>query len=520
MTSQRIVALTSITLTTLPTLSSHEGVGETPGGGFAGVPQVHQPGLALTGSGPTPASLELVGPRLRITGIVEATTEGWKGTLPLHASRWGSPALPPPSGTYRLLLGGRGVRRDERTTLPEAQLVPDQFRLTIGLRKGSHTTITFSPPLTDEEVGASNQSRLEAHYRSTKVEPRAAVFFESFYGQNASCNPLALDRAIAQLRPDVTRYWAVADSSVDIPDGAIRVVEGSALWWEARAHARLIVVNDWLRNKFRKRKHQTVLQTWHGTMLKKLALSRSRVGLRPALATLRERSRWDILLAQNDYAARIFRRAYAYFGAIWEEGYPRDDALLTADPAAIRARLGIPAGVRVLLYAPTWRDDRPDHVDHLDVSHFAEALGVGFVTLIRGHSRTLQPGTDLQAGGVIDVTSYPDITDLFVTADALITDYSSVMFDFSVTGKPIFFFTPDLDRYQQVLRGFYFDLLPVAPGPVVQSADELVEMVRTTDAVLPEFAEKYAAWQKRFNPHDDGGAAQRVVTRLIREGRI
>lgn len=255
-------------------------------------------------------------------------------------------------------------------------------------------------------------------------------------------------------------------------------------------------------------------------MLKKLALSRSRLGLRPALATLRERSRWDILLAQNGYAARIFRRAYAYFGAIWEEGYPRDDALLTGDSSEIRARLGISDDVRVLLYAPTWRDDRPDQVDHLDVSRFAELLGPGYVTLIRGHSRTIQPGVDVRASGVLDVTSYPDVSDLFLTADALITDYSSVMFDFSVTGKPIYFFTPDLDRYREVLRGFYFDLLPVAPGPLVQKASELVELLHTSDAVQEEFAEKYAAWQKRFNPHDDGRAAERIITRLSREGKI
>lgn len=477
------------------------------------------PALTLTGTGPAPQTLELVGSRLRITGTVEASGDGWNGTLPLLASRWGGPQLPPPSGSYRIMIDGAEAHVDELGTLPESQLVPDLFRIAFAASDGT-TNVIISPPLADDEVGASNQARLEAQYRSANAVPLDAVFFESFYGQNASGNPLALDHAITKLRPDLTRYWAVADASVAVPEGAIRVIEGSAAWWDARAQARLIVVNDWLRNRFRQRKHQTVLQTWHGTMLKKLALSRARLGLRPAVATLRERSRWDILLAQNDYAARNFRRAYAYFGPIWEEGYPRDDALLTADPSTIRARLGIPDGVRVLLYAPTWRDDRPDHVDHLDVSRFAKQLGPDYVVLIRGHSRTLQPGIDVRAGGVIDVTSYPEISDLFVAADALITDYSSAMFDYSVTGKPIFFFTPDLDRYQQVLRGFYFDLLPVAPGPLVQDADELVELVRGTDAVQPEFAEKYASWQKKFNPHDDGGAAERVVNRLIRESKI
>ncbi len=499
----------------------------------ASIALVAGPALELHGAGDAPETLELVGARLRMRATVSPATiapaavtiaavtpssTGWRATIPLLASRWGGPALAPPSGNYRLVVDGAPVSAIA-DTVPAAQLVPGLFRFAVRAEQGD-LVFAFTPPLADDEHGSANQARLEAEYRAARPEPLEAVFFESFYGRNASCNPLALDRSLAATRPDLARYWGVADASVEVPDGAIRLVEGSAEWWRVRAGARLIVINDWLRNRYRSRAHQKVLQTWHGTMLKKLALSRRRPGLRTALATIRERSRWDILLAQNGYAKRIFRRAYAFLGPIWEEGYPRDDVLVTGDAAAIRARLGVPDGARVLLYAPTWRDDRPDHVDHLDVSHFTEQLGPGWVTLIRGHSRTLQPGEDVRAGGVIDVTSYPDVSDLFLAADVLVTDYSSVMFDFSVTGKPIFFFTPDLDRYRQVLRGFYFDLLPVAPGPVVQEASELLDLVQNPDAVAAEYAAKYAAWRERFNPRDDGHAAERVVARLIREGVI
>jgi CDP-glycerol glycerophosphotransferase (TagB/SpsB family) len=169
-----------------------------------------------------------------------------------------------------------------------------------------------------------------------------------------------------------------------------------------------------------------------------------------------------------------------------------------------------------VLYAPTWRDDRPGNVDHLDVARFSAELGTGFVTLIRGHSRSLQPGSEVSAAGVLDVTSYPDISDLFLVADALITDYSSVMFDFSVTGKPIYFFTPDLEHYRDDLRGFYFDLLAEAPGPVLADPGELVRAIRRPDT--GEFADRYAAWRARFNPKDDGHAGERVVRRMLAEG--
>jgi CDP-glycerol glycerophosphotransferase len=126
----------------------------------------------------------------------------------------------------------------------------------------------------------------------------------------------------------------------------------------------------------------------------------------------------------------------------------------------------------------------------------------------------------VHAPNVLDVTGYPDVSELFLVADALITDYSSVMFDFTVTGKPVFFFTPDLEHYARKLRGFYFDLVSVAPGPVVSTAEELVALVRDRDAVQRRFADRYRAWRERFNPRDDGRAADRVVQRLLAEGII
>jgi CDP-glycerol glycerophosphotransferase len=117
---------------------------------------------------------------------------------------------------------------------------------------------------------------------------------------------------------------------------------------------------------------------------------------------------------------------------------------------------------------------------------------------------------------VLDVTSYPDISDLFLIADALVTDYSSVMFDFSVTGKPLYFFTPDLEHYRDELRGFYFDLLADAPGPVLSDPAELVRAILEPHQAA--WADRYAAWQARFNPRDDGNAGDRVVRRMLEEG--
>lgn len=475
-----------------------------------------RPAVVLSGSfdGSLPL-LALTAARQVLPGTVETDGTRFTATIPLLASHWGGEALPPRSGRYAL----SGATLASEVELPAPQLLVGVTRLTF--RGGSsELSVGIEAPLTDRERGPQQQAALEADYRATDYQSMNAVFFESFFGHNASCNPLAIDRAIALQRPDIARYWSVADASVAVPEGAIALIDGSAEWWRIRGSARMIVVNDWLRKRYRKRRGQTVLQTWHGTMLKRLALSRRGQSARAAVATVLESRRWNILLAQNPHSHRVLRRAYGYLGQIWEEGYPRDDVLLTGDAAAVRARLGLADDVTVLLYAPTWRDDRPDHVDHLDVAAFARELGPSYITLIRGHSRTLLPGEDVHAPGVIDVTGYPDVSELFLVADALITDYSSVMFDFTVTGKPVFFFTPDLEHYRSTLRGFYFDLIPVAPGPVVSSLAELIELVRKGYSIAPEFAAKYAAWQARFNPRDDGRAADRVVVRLLAEGYL
>jgi CDP-glycerol glycerophosphotransferase len=112
------------------------------------------------------------------------------------------------------------------------------------------------------------------------------------------------------------------------------------------------------------------------------------------------------------------------------------------------------------------------------------------------------------------------VSELFLVADVLITDYSSVMFDYTVTGKPVFFYVPDLDDYRAKLRGFYFNLIGSAPGPVVRTSAELVSLIRDRDQIARDYADKYRVWQQRFNPRDDGAASERVVKRLLAQRAI
>ena len=464
--------------------------------------------LIIAGTGQRPVEAALVGPRARVDARLTGGGKTWTATFPLQAARWGGATLPLPTGDYAL--------RVADTDLSELRIPATVLR---GVRVAVDADVVrIAAPIDPVYETAEGRSTLEERYVAQAGGTENAVFFESFYGRTAGCNPRAIDRELAARAPGVRRYWSVVDLSVEVPEGAVAVVEGSPQWWHARGAARLLVVNDWLRRRFARKDGQRVLQTWHGTPLKRLALHRPGFDLRRMAAVIKESRRWDVLLAQNTYSERILRKAYAFLGKpIWVEGYPRNDALVTEDPTAIRTALGIRADERVLLYAPTWRDDRAEMVDFIDPELLARQANA--VVLVRGHSRTLEQGRDRAGARVIDVTGYPETARLLSAADALITDYSSVMFDFSVTGKPMYFLVPDLDHYRGQLRGFYFDLAARAPGPLVRTQDELAAALDDPDHETT-FAARYAAWRSQFNTRDDGHAAQRVVDRILDLGFI
>jgi len=451
----------------------------------------------------------------------------WEGWAPLLASVWGRQPLPPRVGGYvlRARTGGgvvlpvSNVPAITRRT-PELHHL-EGFRLRLQSGGGRSVRFNVSPPRRDDEVGSFQQRRLERLYKRTAWSPRNAIYLESFYGRAATCNPYAIDREIAARYPQLTRFWGVVDASVPVPEGAITVVRGTREWWHARATSRYVVANDWLRRTFSPQPFQVVLQTWHGSMLKRIGLDRSGQP-RSKIETIRlEQAKWDVLLSQNHHSSVILESAYDWHRTLFEEGYPRNDPLTPGSPyagdgAAIRERLGIRPGQTAVLYAPTWRENQTSMVTFLDLERLSADLGEDYVVLLRGHSRTVRFGASLDdLPGVIDVTTYPEVTDLFLAADAMITDYSSVMFDYSVTRRPMIFYVPDMDDYRDSLRGVYFDLSEVAPGPVLSTQEEVTTAVLELDRAGERYAPLYAAWVERFNHHDDGHSAERVVRRLL-----
>ncbi len=393
--------------------------------------------------------------------------------------------------------------------------------------------ITAEPRLRRAEQGNFGQRALRRGYypmmRRTPV--RDAVLFVSWKGKQCGSNPLGIAAELRRRGDDREHLWAVTDWSVPVPPGGTAVLRGTQEYYEALARTRYLISNDDMQAPFRKRDGQVYLQTWHGTPLKKIGFDIADPQFISGIAYFdqlaRDVAQWDLLLSPNPFSTPIMRGAFRYAGEICEYGYPANDLLsrpeAPAVAARVRERLGLPEGKKVVLYAPTWRDNqiyangRRYRFDmRLDLDHAWRALGADHVLLVRGHHHMADDvPAGLRPGFAVNVSAYPDITELYLVADVLVTDYSSAMFDFAVTGRPILLFTYDLAEYRDSLRGFYFDLEAEAPGPLLATSAEVVEALRDIDSVAAASRAAYQRFAGRFCCLDDGKAGARVCDRLF-----
>ena len=347
---------------------------------------------------------------------------------------------------------------------------------------------------------------------------REAVLFESFQGKVIGDNPLDIFNEVKARYPHLELIWATGKGTT-APEGARGVRFGSREWLQALATSKYLVNNTNFPWYFRKVAGQVYLQTWHGTPLKRLGREIPNNQLTKSyLDTMdREASYWDFLISPSPFCTEVFPGAFGYRGKIIETGYPRNDRLSKitgSQRQEIRERIGVSdPSTYVVLYAPTWRDYNRSATGNWQSVNFMDEnieLPEGFQMIYRGHTNTHAVHNEGVAGRAIDVTMYPDVTELYIAADVLITDYSSVMFDYTVTGKPIMFLAPDLERYRAE-RGFYFDFEQLAPGPILNTDKEVLQALGRIDQISKQYEPRYRAWQQKFNSLEDGNATKRVV---------
>jgi CDP-glycerol glycerophosphotransferase len=357
------------------------------------------------------------------------------------------------------------------------------------------------------------------------VNPHLAVF-SAYWNRGVACNPAAIAAKLAELAPQIHPVWVVTEENAALlPPGTDHVVPGSRRYWEVLATAKYLVSNVNFPNAVVKRPDAIHLQTHHGTPLKRMGLDQMAY---PAAAqgldfqALLERiDKWDYSVSANSHTTRMWERAYPSHYVSLDHGYPRNDVYYTAgaeDIRRVRDRLGIAPGRRAVLYAPTHRDYEAGWTPRLDLAALADRLGEDTVLLVRGHyfyGGAASPLTNLRrTGRIVDVSSYDPVEELCLAADALVTDYSSIMFDYANLDRPIVIYADDWETYRTT-RGVYFDLMAEAPGPVARTQEELTEIL-TTEAWRDEGAAKTrAVFRRRFCEYDDGRAAERVVRRVF-----
>jgi len=394
----------------------------------------------------------------------------------------------------------RAYRAFERSL--ELRDAPARARRTAGKVKRA-----LKPP------GRNDRQRFYRARRRQPIDPDLAVF-AAYWFRGFSCNPRAIYERARELVPHVRGVWVVnTDGASTVPDGVDYVMAGSREYFDLVARAKWFVNNVNFPNNLVKRDGQVHVMTHHGTPLKKMGLD---LQVERAAALLRRCSRWDFSVSQNAFTTPIWERVYPTRYESLETGYPRNDRLANAgedDYARVREALGIEPGRKAVLYTPTHREYQEEYVPTLDLAALAEGLGEEWLVLARAHyfyGDVDQMRALHDAGRLMDVSGHPSIEDLQIAADVLVTDYSSIMFDYAVLDRPIVIHAPDWDEYRS-RRGTYFDLMEERPGPVAVSEAELVDVLRSGEFAPAE----RTRFRARFSYLDDGHAAERVVRRVF-----
>lgn len=344
----------------------------------------------------------------------------------------------------------------------------------------------------------------------------------AYWGRGYACNPAAIHAKARELAPHIRSVFLVEPDAVDaVPKDVEHAVIGSRRSWEVLARAKYLVNNANFADAVVKRPGSVHVQTQHGTPLKKMGVDQSTYPV-VAAATgsftklLSRVDRWDYNLSSNRHSTQMWERAFPGGYEALEYGYPRNDVYCTAtaeDVARVRKRLGVPEGRTALLYAPTHRDHSTGFESRLDLEAFCEAVGEQFVVLLRAHY-FYDEGSGRGSGRIIDVTGHRSSEDVCLAADALITDYSSIMFDYANLDRPVVVYADDWEVYRET-RGVYFDVMKEPPGRIARTPGELAALFTDGSYADPEATALRARFRERFCQFDDGRAAERVVRRVL-----
>jgi CDP-glycerol glycerophosphotransferase len=350
-------------------------------------------------------------------------------------------------------------------------------------------------------------------------------------GRRYDDNQKFIMEELHKLIPDMDIVW-VKDPryEYELPEWIRPVKWRSWRWLYEYATAKIWIENNMTPPYFLKRHHQLIIETWHGGLgIKKvdgdvIGEYAAEINKKRLLRNVSEMA--DVFVSNSDHLSIIYRRAFKFQGPIWKCGYPKNDILVRNEPEdgeRTRKELGVPKTHKVLFYAPTWRlrFTKEQHVDmkvyDLDMLRLKQALAERFggewTMLIRFHPklRHYAKGCLEAQPEVMDVTDYPDMQQLLMATDVMVSDYSSCVFDAALRRIPCFTYATDFEAYKYEERGVYYEMEEL-PFPYAKNNDEMEQNVKAFD--MEEYLKKWDAFAVRMGLNETGHAAKDIALKM------
>ena len=361
-------------------------------------------------------------------------------------------------------------------------------------------------------------------FNRMELSPRKIVFI-NFMGRGYGCNPKYIAEEILRRSLPWDLVWLVKNPAESMPKKIRKVTYGSVDSVYELATAKIIISNTKNLLPFpHKKDGQYFIMTWHGGPAFKAVekdveaqLSKSYLNETKANSKLT-----DLMLVNSQEQFEEFRRAFWYTGEILNVGLPRNDIFFNHDDelvARVRKNLNVPPENKIAMFAPTFRDDRNvTDVYEFDAEKLLDALrhkfGGEWTLLVRFHPNMAETALAKKSfaadGKILNATSYPDMQELIVVSDVLVSDYSSVIYDFMISRKPVFIFAKDFDTYPQErnFKQLYFDL----PYKICRTEDELFDSIKNFDSAKVEPAIK--KFLDNVKSTDNGHASEAIVNKI------
>lgn len=362
------------------------------------------------------------------------------------------------------------------------------------------------------------------------------ILFLSFHGKGYSDSPKAIYEYMMESGEykDYSFVWAIKNArkkNIGIP-GAKIIEYGSISFYLALASSKYWFFNCKMPVFLKKKRKQVYLQTWHGTPLKRLGKDiivpegttfyRSGSTEKEMHASYEiDSKKYNYMVSPNPFCTRIFPGAFGVAeNKLIETGYPRNDILVNTTDAQIaqmKKEMGLPLDKKIILYAPTWRDNSFNNAGYtfelkVDFKKWQEVLGDEYVVIFKPHYLIVNKFDMSEVKDfVYEVGAEKDISAFYLLSDILVTDYSSVFFDYAILNRPMYFYMFDLKEYAEELRGFYFDIHETLPGDILEDENTLLMKIKDN---AYDF-ERLDAFNEEFNPWSDGLSSKKILDHVF-----